>query len=106
MRPTSRPPSGGLSIGTALVLLAAGGVLAFAVQPSAEIEKYVDVVDLGLILIWTGVIVLLVQVWLYKPRRRRRAPDRSDEWYENDVHRPGYAGQTRRLPTVRDRDGG
>lgn len=105
MRSTSRPPSGGVSIGTGLVLLAVGGVLAFAVQPTAEIEKYVDVVDLGLILVWTGILVLLMQVWLHKPRRRRRAPSRTDEWYENEVHRPGYAGQTGQLPTVRDRDG-
>lgn len=105
MSPTRRPPSGGLSIGTGLVLLAVGGVLAFAVEPPAEVEKYVDVIDLGLILAWTGVAVLLLQVWLYKPRRRRRVPqDRTDQWYEHDVHRPGYAGQTRQLPTVRDRD--
>lgn len=107
MRPTSRPPSGGLSIGTGLVLLAVGGVLAFAVEPPAEVEKYVDVIDLGLILAWTGVAVLLLQVWLYKPRRRRRQrEDRTDQWYEQDVHRPGYAGQTRSLPSVRDRDDG
>jgi hypothetical protein len=105
MRPTSRPPSGGHSIGTGLVLLAVGGVLAFAVEPPAEVEKYVDVIDLGLILAWTGAAVLLLQVWLYKPRRRRRArEDRTDQWYEHDVHRPGYAGQTRQLPTVRERD--
>lgn len=106
MPPTHRPPSGGLTIGTGLVLLAVGAVLAFAVRPPAELEEYVDVVDLGLILAWTGVLVLVLQVWLYKPRRRRRTRDtRTDEWYEHDVHRPGYAGQTRRLPTVRDRDG-
>lgn len=108
MRTSNRPPSGGLSIGTALVLLAVGGVLAFAVEPPAEVEEYVDVIDLGLILVWTGIALLLLQVWLYKPRRRRSRrrrqwDDRTDEWYEQDVHRPGYEGETRRLPTIRDR---
>ncbi|HEX7188050.1 MAG TPA: hypothetical protein VF423_07480 [Actinomycetes bacterium] len=89
---------------------ALGGVTAFGVQWPAEVERYVDVLDLGLILIWSGVLLLVMQVVLHRPGGPRRADrraaayaDRSDEWYEQDVHRPGYAGQTRRLPTVRDR---
>lgn len=99
-----------LSVGTGVVLMAVGGVLAFAVQPPADVEKYVDVVDAGLILVWTGILVLLVQVWLHKPRGRRQqrrervSVERTDQWYEQDTHRPGYAGQTRKLPTVRDSD--
>jgi hypothetical protein len=41
---------------------------------------------------------------MYRPRRPRRRPaydDRTDEWYDNDVHRPGYADRTDTLPTVR-----
>ena len=43
---------------------------------------------------------------MHRQRRPRRSAydDRTDEWYENDVHRPGYAGETEVLPTVR-RDG-
>jgi hypothetical protein len=113
MRTRGRHPSTGrASIGTAVVLMALGGVIAFAVQAPDGVEKYVDVLDLGLILIWAGILILVMQVVMNRPRRpkghgplRDRAydPDRTDQWYENDVHRPGYAGQTRRLPTVRDR---
>src|SRR5687768_6410214 len=105
-----RSPVGRTSVGTAVVLMALGGVTAFGVQWPAEVERYVDVLDLGLILIWSGVLLLVMQVVLHRPRGPRRAErraaayaDRTDEWYEQDVHRPGYAGQTRRLPTVRDR---
>jgi hypothetical protein len=105
-----QPPVGRASVGTAVVLMALGGVIAFAVRPPAEVEKYVDLLDLGLILIWSGILLLVMQVVVHRqrgPRRPRRSAyaDRTDEWYERDVHRPGYAGQTQRLPTVRDRDG-
>jgi hypothetical protein len=100
-----------VSIGTAVVLMAIGGVLAFAVDPPAEVETYIDVLDLGLILVWTGLLVLAMAAYMYRPRRPRRPRDRryagepDDPWRESDVHRPGYAGETRRLPTVRgDRD--
>jgi hypothetical protein len=104
-----------LSIGTGLVLMAAGGVLAFAVNAPPEVTQYVDVVDLGLILVWTGVLVLLTQVWLHRPPRpRQRYHTHGRDRYGHDkygydgyddetrdVHRPGYAGETQRLPTVR-----
>ena len=90
--------------------MAVGAVLAFAVDVPAEVEEYVDVLDLGLILVWAGVLVLVMQVVMHRPRRADRRPrrerlydDRTDQWYEHDVHRPGWAGETRRLPTVRDR---
>jgi hypothetical protein len=95
------------SIGTGVVLMAIGGVLAFAVSPPGEVEQYVDVLDLGLILIWTGLLVLAMQVYLHRPRRSRtprvsRRPAVSeDPWRDSDVHRPGYAGETTRLPTIR-----
>ena len=95
------------SIGTGVVLLAIGGILTFAVRPPSEVEQYIDVLDLGLILIWTGLLVLAMQVYLHRPSQRRRAPSASrrrvaeDPWREHDVHRPGYAGETRRLPTIR-----
>ena len=47
-----------VSIGTGVILMAIGGVLAFAVRAPAEVEQYIDVIDLGLILIWAGVLVL------------------------------------------------
>lgn len=106
----SRSPFGRASVGTAVVLMAVGGVIAFAVDVPAEIEQYVDVLDLGLILVWAGILLLVMQVVVHRPRGPKRRPrrervydDRTDQWYENDVHRPGYAGQTRRLPTIRDR---
>ena len=62
-------------------------------------EKYVDLLDLGLILVWAGVLLLVMQVVMHRPRRPRRPrgsayDDRTDQWYANDVHRPGYAGET------------
>jgi hypothetical protein len=106
----SRPPYGRTSVGTGVVLMAVGAVLAFAVDAPARIEEYVDVLDLGLILVWAGILVLVMQVVMNRaprtdrrPRRERVYDDRTDEWYENDVHRPGWAGETSRLPTVRDR---
>jgi hypothetical protein len=106
----SRPPYGRTSVGTGVVLMAVGGVLAFAVEVPATVEEYVDVLDLGLILVWAGVLVLVMQVVMHRrpradrrPRRERVYDDRTDQWYENDVHRPGWAGETSRLPTVRDR---
>jgi hypothetical protein len=105
-----RPPVDRASVGTAVVLMALGGVTAFGVRWPREVETYVDVLDLGLILIWSGILLLVMQVVMHRPRgpgrsRRRAAAhaERTDQWYEQDVHRPGYAGQTRRLPTVRDR---
>ena len=96
-----------VSVGTAVVLMAIGGVLTFAVDPPPEVEQYVDVLDLGLILIWTGLLILAMAVYLYRPRHPRRprarrySGDVEDPWRESDVHRPGYAGETRRLPTIR-----
>jgi hypothetical protein len=94
---------GRASVGTAVLLMAAGGVLAFGVRAPAVVEKYVDLLDLGLILVWAGVLLLVMQVVMHRPRRPRRSThdDRTDQWYANDVHRPGYAGRTRQLPTVR-----
>ena len=106
----SRPPFGRASVGTGVVRMAVGAVLAFAVDVPAEVEEYVDVLDLGLILVWAGILLLVMQVVMHRPRGPKRPPrrqrvydDRTDQWYENDVHRPGYAGETRRLPTVRER---
>ena len=94
------------SVGAAVVLMAVGGVLAFGIHPPAVVEEYVDLLDLGLILIWSGMLLLVMQVVMHRPRRtrprRRTWDDRTDQWYEQDVHRPGYAGETRALPTVRD----
>jgi len=104
----SRSRLGRGSIGTAVVLMAVGGVLAFAVDVPAGVEKYIDVLDLGLILVWAGILLLVMQVVVHRPRTGSRRPrreriydDRTDQWYEHDVHRPGYSGQTRQLPTVR-----
>lgn len=103
-----RSPVPRASVGTAVLLMALGGVIAFAVRVPEEIEQYVDVLDLGLILVWAGLLLLVMQVVMHRPRRPRSArrsayDDRTDQWYEHDVHRPGYAGETRRFPTVRDR---
>ena len=110
------------SIGTGVVLMAIGAVIAFAVRAPAEVEEYVDVLDLGLILMWSGVLVLIMQVVMHRPRRRVRRtvrrsyadpaydepgytdPAHEDPWETRDVHRPGYAGDTDRLPTVRGND--
>ena len=102
------------SIGTAVVLMALGGVLAFGVDAPAVVAEYVDLLDLGLILVWAGILILVMQVVMNRrpsggKTRRTPAYDESDDWSddgsrdENDVHRPGYAGETKRLPTIRDR---
>ena len=93
------------SIGTGLVLMAAGAVIAFAVQFPSEVEQYIDTFDLGLILLWAGVLTLIMQAYMHRPRRAR--PSRRTRDYgdygtdEHDVHHAGYAGETLRLPTVR-----
>jgi hypothetical protein len=84
--------------------MAVGGVIAFGgIRTPDEVNKYVDVIDVGLILVWSGVLLLVMQVIMHRPRRHRRSPydGRTDEWYDNDVHRPGYADRTDTLPTVR-----
>lgn len=103
-RGPARPGPVGLgSVGTAVILMAVGGVLAVAVRAPAAVEKYVDVFDVGLVLVWSGVLMLVMQVVMRRPRRARRSSwdDRTDQWYEQDVHRPGYAGETRELPSIR-----
>lgn len=113
MRSTSTrsPIFGRASIGAAVVLMATGGIIAFGVRAPDRVEEYVDVLDLGLILIWSGLLILVMQVVMRRAPSRRRERRRSaydaevtsDNYYDNDVHRPGYAGQTRQLPTIRDR---
>ncbi len=102
------PRVGRGSISTALVLMAVGGVLAIGVNPPTVVEKYLDLLDLGLILVWSGILLVVMEVVMTRRPRSARRPrrsawdDRTDQWYEQDVHRPGYAGWTTRLPTVRD----
>ena len=106
MRRGPRKPVVRRSVDTAVVLMAVGSVLAFGIQAPASIQERVDLLDLGLILIWSGLLLLVMQVVMHRPRRTRPRrttwDDRTDQWYEQDVHRPGYAGKTRQLPTVRD----
>ena len=116
MRTRARAPRLRASIGTALVLMATGGVLAFGVNAPATITRYVDLLDLGLILVWAGILLLVMQVVMTRAPGRRRSTRRpsydrerdrrdaqSDVTVEHDVHRPGYAGETQRLPTIRRR---
>ncbi len=104
----SRSPVGARTLGAALALMATGGVLALGVDAPAVVERYVDLLDLGLILVWSGILLLAMQVVMTRrprPRPRRSTwDDRTDQWFEQDVHRPGYAGRTEVLPTVRERD--
>ena len=86
--PPSTPENrvGRASVGSAVLLMAAGGVLAFGVHAPAEVEKYVDLLDLGLILVWAGILQLVMQVVMHRPRRPRRPrgsayDDRTDQWY-------------------------
>ena len=117
MRTRARAPRLRASIGTALVLMAIGGALAFGVNAPATVTRYVDLLDLGLILVWAGILILVMQVVMTRPPGRRRSarrPAYAPEWDshvdtdrdvtdDNDVHRPGYAGETQRLPTIRRR---
>lgn len=96
------------SIGTGVILMAIGGVLAFAVRAPSEVQQYIDVFDLGLILIWAGLLVLGMQAYMHRPRRprpqrvTRRDGPLEDPWAGQDVHRPGYAGETERFPSIRN----
>jgi hypothetical protein len=102
--PPGRRPRGRGSVGTAVILMAVGGVLAVAVPAPAEVARYVDLPAVGLILAWSGVLLLVMTAVMNRPRRatRRSTWDgRTDQWYEQDVHRPGYAGDTAELPRVR-----
>ena len=86
--------------------MAVGGVLAYGVRPPSGVTRYVDLPAVGLVLVWSGVLLLVMTAVMHRPRRAARRSawdDRTDQWYEQDVHRPGYAGETRALPTVRDR---
>ena len=98
------------SIGTGVLLIAAGGICSFAVTFPEDVERYVSMFDVGLVLIWTGVLTLVMQAVMNRPRRSRgtRQTWRQRDYYdyptmEHDVHRPGWADETRRIPTVRDR---
>jgi anti-sigma factor RsiW len=102
--PPGRPPSGRGSIGAGVLLMAVGGVLAIAVPAPAQVARYVDLPAVGLILAWSGVLLLVMTAVMNRPRRAARRStwdDRTDQWYAHDVHRPGYVGQTEVLPTVR-----
>lgn len=108
-----------MRIGTGILLIAVGAILAFAVSPPRSVLRYVDLFDLGLILVWTGVLVLAVTYYVdrvkrslpsppqpryvppttYRPRSApspARNPDRETRWDE---------ASTRRLRPYRDDDG-
>lgn len=79
-----------LSIGSGVVMIAVGAILAFAIQPPQWIVAYVDVMDLGLVLIWIGALVLALQAYLYMPRRARtRRPPAPPQQPDNELYAPG-----------------
>jgi hypothetical protein len=103
-----------LTTGTGVTLIAVGAVLAFAVDPPRWIVEYVDVIDLGLVLLWIGILVIAIHVYLYAPRkpkapRRDRGADRHrphtdryapgqfasprHEQYDQGQYDPGQYGQ-------------
>ena len=99
------------SVAIGIALIALGAVLTFGIAVPDQVSRYVDVAGVGLVLVWSGILTIVMYVVMHRrpdPRARRLTRDQDDEqidqWYENDVHRPGYAGQTRALPTVRGQD--
>ena len=82
--------------------MAVGAVLAFAAVPvPVQVSRHVSVPAVGLVLVWSGVLLLVMKAYLYRPRRPQRpSPYTVDDWYEQDTHRPGEVrgGVTRRLP--------
>jgi hypothetical protein len=100
MRRARRPSPA--STTTGILLIAVGAVLAFAAVPVPEqVSRHVSVPAVGLILVWSGVLLLVMKAYLYRPRRpQRSSPYPVDDWYEQDTHRPGEVrgGVTRRLP--------
>jgi len=78
-----------LSTGTGVVLIAVGAVLAFAVSPPRWILQYVDVMSLGLVLVWVGALILAIHAYLNWPRRARRPRTSTPRAHDDDRYAPG-----------------
>jgi hypothetical protein len=82
--------------------MAVGAVLAFAAVPvPEEVSRHVSVPAVGLVLVWSGVLLLVMKAYLFRPRLAQRPSLYTvDDWYEQDTHRPGEVrgDDTRRLP--------
>ncbi len=63
-----------MRIGTGILLIAVGAILAFAVSPPRSVLRYLDVFDLGLILVWTGVLVLAATYYVDRVKRSLPSP--------------------------------
>ena len=75
-----------------ILLIALGAVLAAVALPVPHgVSDRLSVPALGLILVWSGALLLGLKAYLYRPRRPRRTPVR-DDWYERDVRTPGDVG--------------
>lgn len=76
-----------------ILLIALGAILAAVSLPVPKaLSAHLSVPALGLILVWSGVLLLVMKAYLYRPLRPRRAPSATNDWYEQDVHSPGEVG--------------
>jgi hypothetical protein len=92
MRRTTRSSSPA-STGSGVLLIALGAVLTVVAVPVPEaVAPHVSVPAIGLILVWSGVLLLVMKAYLYRPRRPRRPAPAVDDWYEHDVRAPGAVG--------------
>jgi hypothetical protein len=92
MRRTTRRSSPA-STSWGILLIALGAVLTVVHVPVPEaVDPHVSVPAIGLILVWSGVLLLAMKAYLYRPRRPRRGEPAVDDWYEHDVRAPGAVG--------------
>ena len=84
-----------------ILLIAAGAVLAAVSLPVPKaVSDHLSVPAVGLVLVWSGVLLLGMKAYLYRPRRRR-ALRTGAAWYEHDVRAPGDLGRATRGGTYR-----
>lgn len=73
-----------MGIGGAIFLIAVGAILAFAVKVDVG---WLDLDVVGWVFMLAGLAVLLLTLWFWQDRRRRRAVSRVEE--TRLVHDPG-----------------
>lgn len=91
-----------MRIGTGILLIAVGAILAFAVSPPRSVLRYVDLFDLGLILVWTGVLVLAVTYYVDRVKRSLPAPPQR-RYSPPATYRPPSAPPPARSPARQTR---
>jgi hypothetical protein len=88
-----------MGIGSALVLIALGAILAFATHFSVS---GIDVQMIGWILIFVGVAMLVITLAYTRPRARRRAVVRDVDVIDGEPQPGAYVREAQEEPAVVD----